>query len=186
MHKKYYYAANFIIFFILIATFLLTTNWLYLLHERFQFDLKLDVLKIVWSWRFLINGGDFEVLFNILIGPAFLITFFLCRKKKYMIPYLFIIAFSIILVHECYSLTHFKIALPSYQGNTRSIYKDLIPLNFFPYYFEFGTLLVLQLYLFYQSKENYHLIIFNKEYVSYLVFFIINLLLVWSAIVLLL
>ena len=183
MNKKLYYAVNLIIFFILGVTFLLTTNWLHLLHEKYQFDLEFYVLKLVWSWRFLFYGDHLEVLFNLLIGPSFLLTYFLCRRKKYQIPYLLVICLSLILLQECYYLTNFRLALPKYTGGGGcGIRKEFIPLQFLPFYFEFGVLLILQSYLFYQSKDNYHLITIHKQYVAYAAVVTFYILLIYFAI----
>ncbi|MCM8528576.1 MAG: hypothetical protein NE327_18780 [Lentisphaeraceae bacterium] len=153
MTKRLYYGINISIFIALAFSILMTTNWFFQVHAVHQFQLKLQVLEIVYSWRFLFYGWPFEVLFNLLIGPACLFIWYSCRRKKFIYPYMIVIFLLVLLVFHCYEVTGFNVKFPLQDFRlTSKVYIDLIPLHFIPFYFH------AMLLLFHQSKNKYQFI----------------------------
>ena len=124
-------------------------------HVHAFFGDELAMLTLLRSWRFLFGGGTFEILFNILIGPSFLAVYFMCRKSKFIYCYLLVSILSLLVLHECYFVTGFRLTFPDSSGGF--VYTPYLPLYFAPFYLQFTALTGLYFYLFYQSKDRYHL-----------------------------
>ena len=174
MSKRLYFGINIFIFSLIAFSILMTTNWFFQVQAVSRFQLKLHVLEMVFSWRFLFNGWPFEILFESIIGPACIFTWYSCRKNKFIYPYMIVIFLTLLLTYHCYVVTGFNVIYPFPEYNPISrVHTDLIPLHFIPFYFYAVPLVTLTYFLYSQSKNKYGLMNFNQvknhlKYVPYL------------------